>query len=149
MSFIRKYAKRYEVDTHTGHERRSKKSFKQKILDAADRQLAELSRYASSEDLDYRARGSNSRWWWSSRAVDDRRAIKIYVQGTLLEGDSTGVVVDNTLDAVRGEIERIRAYIESTTEAGWKAEEQRRRDAAERWKARDRERSLRRRKTLR
>lgn len=63
MSFIRKYAKRYEVDTHTGQERRGKKSFKQKILDAADRQLAELSRYESNEDLNYRAKGSTSRWW--------------------------------------------------------------------------------------
>lgn len=149
MSFIRNYAKRYKVDTHTGQERRAKKSFKQKILDAADRQLRELSRYSSEEELNYRAKGSNSRWWWSSRPLDGRRAIKIYVQGTLLEGDSTGVVVDNTLGAVREEIERIRAYIESTAEKDWEAEEQRRREAAERWKARDRERSLNRRKTLR
>lgn len=149
MSFIRKYAQRYKVDTETGHERRAKKSFKQKILHAAERQLKELSRYRSADDLDYRARGSNSRWWWSPRPTEGRRTIKIYVQGILLEGDSTGVVVDDTLDAVREEIERIRAYIESTSEADWEAEEQRRREAAERWKARDRARSLKRRKALR
>lgn len=145
MSFIRKYARRYQAETRTGPERTAKKSFKQKILDAADRQLTRLAGFKAAADLDYTPSGSSTRWWWSTRAVDGCRTIKIYVQGTLLEGDATGILVDDNVEAVRAEIERIRRYIESTSESDWAAEEARRREAMERWKARDRERSRKRR----
>ncbi|PWE17122.1 hypothetical protein DDZ18_10510 [Marinicauda salina] len=149
MSFIRKYAQRYNLPTRAGADGGARKSFRRKILDAADRQLAQLDRLRTAADLDYNPAGGSRRWWWSARAADGRRTIKIYVQGALLEGDATGVVVDDSVEAVRAEVERIRRFIESTSDADWEDEERRRREARERWKQRDRERSLERRKSSR
>lgn len=146
VSFIRKYAQRYNIPTRTGPDRSSKKSFRRKIIDAANAQLRELARLAEPEELDYNTTGSSTRWWWSARAVDGRRTIKIYVQGALLEGDATGILVEDSVEAVRAEVERIKRYIESTSDADWEEEERRRREARERWKKRDKARSLERRK---
>lgn len=96
-------------------------SLRSKLLQQADRMLAELDKYKTEAELD----GNNSKFWWSPQSVEGQRRIVMRAGSKIVDGSST--YVDNTLSGVRAGIEKMRKVIESTKDAQWADEEERRR----------------------
>ena len=90
-----------------------------KLLAQAERMLTELNKYKTEAELD----GGGSKYWWSAQSVNGQRRVVMRLNGKTITG--SGTYVDNTLDAVKDAVTKMRAVIKSTKNEQWTEEEAR------------------------
>jgi hypothetical protein len=94
-------------------------SLRSKLLGQADRMLKELGKYKSEAELD----GNGSKYWWSAQSVEGQRRLVMRINGKTVSGSPT--YVDNTLDAVKAGITKLRKAVERSKDEQWAEEEAR------------------------
>lgn len=90
-----------------------------RLLASADRMTEELGKYKTEQELD----NNGVKFWWSPQSVNGQRRLVMRFNAKTIEGSAT--YVDNTLDAVKDGIKKLRNVIERTTDAQWAPEEAR------------------------
>jgi hypothetical protein len=95
-------------------------SLRSKLLSQADRMLRQLEKYKTEAELD----GDGTKFWWAQQSVNGQRRIVMRFSGKTVDG--TAVYVNNTIDAVKSGIAKMRKVIEMSTDAQWAEEEVRR-----------------------
>lgn len=106
--------------TFSKRERRNEAlRFKAKLLNAADAQLNLLDKMNSIDELDYPSKGNNGKYWWSGKAYDNKRLIRIYQASRLVDPNMDDIDAENSIAAVRQTISEIRAQIASTNDDDW------------------------------
>lgn len=95
-------------------------SLRSKLLSQADRMMSQLEQYKTEAELD----DDGTKFWWAPQSVNGQRRIVMRFSGKTVDGSA--VYVDNTLDAVKSSIRKMRKVIELSTDAQWAAEEARR-----------------------
>lgn len=95
-------------------------SLRSKLLQQADRMLAELDKYKTEAELD----GNGSKFWWAPQSVEGQRRVVMRASAQIVENSSC--YADNTLPAVKDAITKMRSVIENSKNEDWAAEEDRR-----------------------
>lgn len=93
--------------------------FKAKLLKAADAQLKLLDAMNASDGLDYCSKGNNGKFWWSGKAIDGKRQIRVYQSSRLVDPNMEDIDALDNIAAVRNAISEIRAEIASTNDDDW------------------------------
>lgn len=88
-----------------------------KLLNKANEMLRKLDKYKGEDELD----GNGVKYWWSDKSVNGQRRLVMRESGKTVAGSAT--YVDNTLDAVRAGITKMRDIIERSTNEQWADEE--------------------------
>lgn len=100
--------------------------FKVKVLNAADAMLKLLDGYTSNDDLNYPSKGNSGKYWWSGRAIDGKRYVRVYQANRLVDADMDAIEAEDTIAGVRRVICELRAQIASTNDDDWLEIEQQR-----------------------
>jgi acetoin utilization deacetylase AcuC-like enzyme len=90
-----------------------------KLLAQADKMLAELEKYKTEAELD----GNGSKYWWSAQSVEGQRRVVMRINSKSIARSS--IYVDNTLNAVKDAVRRMRNTVERSKKEQWAAEEAR------------------------
>ena len=91
-----------------------------KLLNQANKMLAEINEYENASEMD----GVNAKFWWAPQSVNSKRKVTARYGGRAVDGLST--YVDDTLKAVKAELEKFHAVIEDSDDATWEREEEKR-----------------------
>jgi hypothetical protein len=91
-----------------------------KLLKQAKKMLAEIDQYQDASEMD----GINAKFWWAPQSANGKRKITARYGGRAVDGLST--YVDDSLDAVKVELEKYRAVIEESDDETWAHEEEKR-----------------------
>lgn len=116
MPTLEELLKKYNIDAGAGPQ----SGPKGKLLAQADKMLRVLKDYKSADELD----GDATKYWWSPKSIDGRRRVTARYSGMVVEGFAC--YVDNTVEAVRAQIEIFRKLIEDSDDNTWAHEEERR-----------------------
>jgi hypothetical protein len=91
-----------------------------KLMNQVDKMLTEIGQYENASEMD----GVNTKFWWAPQSVNGKRKITARYGGRAVDGMST--YTDNTLKAVKAELEKFRAVIEESDDETWAKEEEKR-----------------------
>jgi hypothetical protein len=91
-----------------------------KLMYQADKMIAEIAEYENASEMN----GENAKFWWAPQSVNGKRKVTARYGGRAVDGLST--YVDDTLSAVKAELEKFRAVIEDSDDDTWAHEEAKR-----------------------
>ena len=91
-----------------------------KLLNQVNRMLTEIENYEDAGDMN----ADNAKFWWAPQSVNNKRKVTARYGGRAVDGLST--YVDDTLKAVKAELEKFHAVIEDSDDATWEREEEKR-----------------------
>lgn len=96
-------------------------TFKTKILVEAARQLSILDKMTEDHELNYESKGNSGRFWWSSKAKNNKRYVRTYAQNRLAGANDDAIVTDNTIVSVREAIVTLQSVVKNVPESDWEA----------------------------
>lgn len=126
MSFLKAFAEQNGVELLKAKSPRSTASFRERLIDAADKQIQKLDEVGANGSLDYNFKETKKRWWWASSAVDGKRPVKMYLDNKIVGEAEDALAVDDNWAAVRKIIEGLKEQITSTSDNYWDKEIKRR-----------------------